>query len=308
MSNAKYQSLLNPGEKVTEEQRETDRKIMAFEGAIARLSRRGFLGGLAGTAALGAAAVMGTGRASAQTTTPPPIPDVLNFALNLEYLEANFYSIAATGNPISSSLTGTPTGPLTGSPGKLNLDATTQALALALAQDEENHINDLRSAITTLGGTPISQPAINYAAKGAVTTQAQFLAAARQFTAVGNGAYAGSAQFLVSNLTVLQVAGQILAAEGQHLGAINYQCIQQNIQTAFSTNAMAYVDALDQPPNPFQYFTVSLTNGLSPQRTTSQDLGIVYGVTTGTETVPPTLGVTMGGFFPSGVNGNIKST
>ena len=142
-----------------------------------------------------------------------------------------------------------------------------------------------------------------------VTTVAQFLATARQFTALGNSAYAGAAQYLVSNPSVLTVAAQILGAEGQHLGSVNYQCISQNVQTAFSTNAMAYLDPMDQPPNPTQYFTVFLSGaeaGFSPARTTSQDLGVVYGASTPSAYASP--GITSGGFFPNGVNGTITST
>lgn len=314
MSKAKYSSLLSPGEKVTAEQLETDRQILAFEHSIERLSRRRFLGGLSGATALAASAgFFAVPKAFAQTTAPT-IVDVLNFALNLEYLEANLYSIVTTGNPISASLQGTGAGAITGSPGKLTLDTTTLALFQALAADEINHINLLRTTITSLGGTPISQPALNYAAKGAVTTPAQLLATTRQFTAVGNSAYAGAAQFLVSNTAVLTAASQILGAEGQHLGAVNFQCIRQNVTTAFSSNTAAYVDAIDQPPNTTQYFTVYVSGasnantattapGLAPARTPAQDLGIVFGVSTPTTTTPP-AGRTSGGFFPSGVNGS----
>ncbi len=316
MSNLKYTSLLCPGEKVTAEQLETDRSLVAFEHAVHGLSRRRFLGGLSGATALAVTAgFLDMPKAWGQTTMPS-IVDVLNFSLNLEYLEANLYSIVTTGNPISATLQGTGAGAITGAPGKLTLDATTTALFQALVQDETNHINDLRSTITQLGGTPISQPAINYAAKGAITTQAQLLATSRQFTALGNSAYAGAAQFLVSNPGVLTVASQILAAEGQHLGAVNYQCIQQNVTASFSTNTAAYLDAQDTPPSPTQYFTVFTsanangTNqalGLAPARTTSQDLGVVYGVST-QSTTTPAAGTSSGGFFPAGVNGNVKTT
>ena len=318
MFNAKFTSLLSPGEKVTGEQLETDRRIAAFDRELQGLSRRRFMSGLTGAAALAASAgFIEMPKALAQTATPA-ITDVLNFALNLEYLEANFYNFAATGSPISTSYSGTPTGALTGTSAALTAavqaNPTVLALAKALAQDELNHISGLKAAITSLGGTPIAQPALNYAAKGAVTTVAQFLAAARQFTALGNSAYAGAAQYLVSNPGVLTVAAQILGAEGQHLGAVNYQCITQNVTASFSTTSTSYLDEQDQPPNPTQYFTVFLTGnasggvvGFGPARNTSQDLGVVYGVST-PSTLNPATGRTSGGFFPSGVNGNIKST
>ncbi len=318
MFNAKFRSLLNPSETVTADQLETDRKLLGFDQAVNRLTRRTFAGSFAGAVALVAGAgFIETPKGFGQTApTTPPITDVLNFALNLEYLEANLYSIVTTGNPISATLMGSAPGTITGSPGKLNLGTMTTALMQALVQDEMNHINLLRSTITSLGGTPISMPNINYAAKGAITTETQLYVVTRQFTATGNGAYAGAAQFLISNPAVLTAASQILAAEGQHLGAVNFQ-INIGGVNAMAGTQMA-VDLQDTLPSATQYFDVFVTGAanantsnqapsLAPARTTSQDLGIVYGFSTPTTLNPPT-GITSGGFFPTGVNGNIKST
>ena len=182
----------------------------------------------------------------------------------------------------------------------MTLDATTFAVAQALAADEMHHIETIRSTITTLGGTPISQPLINLAANGPVTNQAQFLAAARQFTALGGSAYVGSSILLVSNPTVLTAAAQILGAEGQHAGTLNYLCVAQSI-------ASAMIDAQDVPPSASNYFTVLPTTALSPSRTTQQVLGVAYGASSATTTTPP-AGTMAGGFFPNGFNGNVKST
>ena len=112
---------------------------------------------------------------------------------------------------------------------------------------------------------------------------------------------------------MLTVAAQILGAEGLHLGAVNFQCITQNVTTALSSNPAAYLDAYDTPPSPTQYFTVFLAGnttgnipGLAVARTTTQDLDVVYGQTTPQTTtpVPPPV---PGGFFPAGVNGTIQS-
>ena len=296
MSRFSLPSLLCPTEKVSAEQLETDRRIVAFDNAIKHVNRRGFLGAM-----LSAAAVAATleGREAFAQTVNPPITDVLNFALNLEYLEANFYLYASTGTGLSSSLNGGGVA-VQGAPGQLPLDANTLAVCKALANDEVNHIADLRSAVTSLGGTPIAQPLINLAANGAVTTQAQFLMAARQFTALGGSAYVGSAQLLVSNPTVLTTAGQILGAEGQHAGVLAYLCVTQGV-------ASPAIDAQDVPPSTTGYFTVDAVHALSPSRNTSQVLGVAYKASTAATTTPAT-GVTMGGFFPSGFNGNIKST
>ena len=88
---------------------------------------------------------------------------------------------------------------------------------------------------------------------------------------------------------------------------MNYLCCVQGVISPA-------VDAQDYPPMPPNtFFTVTpvspVSNGpaLGPARATSQVLGIVYGVSTAA-TVNPPAGVTKGGFFPNGVNGNIVST
>lgn len=290
-------SLLCPTETVSEAQLDTDSRILAFDRTMQHLNRRGFLGAMLSAAAL--ATVAGGSEASAQTGATPPITDVLNFALNLEYLEANFYLYVSTGSGLSSTLNGNGVA-VQGAPGKLTLDANTLAVCQALAQDEVNHIADLRSAVTSLGGTPIPQPLINLAANGAVTTQAQFLAASRQFTALGGSAYVGSAQLLVSNPAILTTASQILAAEGQHAGVVGYLCVTKGVLSPA-------IDAQDVPPTQSNYFTVDAVNALSPSRNTSQVLGVAYAISKAATTTPA-AGVTMGGFFPNGFNGNVKST
>lgn len=294
MSKTMFQSPLSPSEKVSAEQLETDRRILAFDRAIPHLHRRGFLSAMMGAAAL--AMTAGGSKLYAQSVG---VTDVLNFALNLEYLEANLYLFVSTGAGLTGSQNGNGVA-VTGAPGKLPLDANTLAVCQALALDEVNHIAGLRAAITSLGGTPIAQPAINLAAHGTITTQAQFLAAARQFTALGGSAYVGGAQLLVSNPAVLTTAGQILGSEGQHAGAIAYLCATQGIVSPA-------IDAQDVPPTATNYFTVESAHALSPARTPQQVLGVAYGVSTAATTTPP-VGVTVGGFFPNGVAGTVKST
>lgn len=302
-----FTSLLCPSMKVTEDQLESDLHIMAMEKQINALNRRRFLGGLAAAGAT-AATIGSFGFAtSAHAQAAPSIVDVLNFALNLEYLEANLY-IAVSGQAgLSTADTGGGPAPLN-TPAKLTLDTQTQLTAVGLAMDELHHIELLRGAITEMGGTPIEQPQIDYSAGGtiSITTQAQFLAVARQFTAVGNSAYAGAAQFLVSSVSTLTTAAQILGAEAQHLGAVGYLCALQGVMSPT-------IDTLDYPPTgPSDIFTITPTTdttspAVGPLRTTAQVLGIVYGVTKASTTTPA-AGVTKGGFFPNGVNGSITST
>lgn len=115
--------------------------------------------------------------------------DILNFALSLEYLEAEFYTIATTGRTIEE--TGIATGGA-GNPGpttggkQVSFEADGQqaessgklrAVAEELAFDEQQHVKLLRSA---LGSAAVAKPAINLDALSVgFDNFKQFLALAR---------------------------------------------------------------------------------------------------------------------------------
>lgn len=212
--------------------------------------------------------------------------DVLNFALNLEYLEAEFYSYATSGQGLSSTLfTGTGTQGATTGGAAVSFDSTTptEAVATEIALDELNHVKFLRGA---LGSAAVAKPAINLAALGAMGAQAAFVELARAFEDTGVTAYAGAAP-LLQNKTYLQAAAQILATEALHSGNVRKLSVEQSAPTVT-------LDASDIPPSTSQYFSVSNSTGLIAVRTTAQVLAIVYG------------GPMPGAFFPAGLNGNIK--
>ncbi len=309
-----FTSPLCPSEKVTEEQLATDLAVLELDKVVHSVNRRSFFSnlGAVAVATAGAGFLAAAPKAQAQNSAPPTstILEVLNFALNFEYLEANLYRSVTGAAPLSAGL-GNVGAPVIGLPGKLNLDPVTLATFENLVSDETNHITLLRAGILELGGTPINQPAIDYSlgGKASITTQAQLLATTRQFTEVGNGAYTGGAALLIANTYVLTVAGQILGAEAQHLGSINALC---NFQGVVSPA----VNSLDYPPvNPDRFFSLSPTTlplnqfpAFGPIFTPQQVLGIVYGIVTATSSPTPAAGVTKGGFFPQGVNGSIQST
>ena len=99
---------------------------------------------------------------------------MLNFALNLEYLEAQFYSFAANGTSLPSdqlSGTGTPGAPQGGRQVTFT-DPLVARYAREIAADEAAHVNFLRTA---LGSVAVSQPALNIdgGATGAFTAAAR---------------------------------------------------------------------------------------------------------------------------------------
>ena len=96
----------------------------------------------------------------ARTTTPSDA-DVLNFALNLEYLEAEFYLRAVTGSGLRAADTGVNPGATTGGAQVNFTDPAIKAYAMEIAADELAHVQFLRMALTSAGATPwTSQPSI----------------------------------------------------------------------------------------------------------------------------------------------------
>lgn len=101
----------------------------------------------------------GGDNATAQSNAPTDV-DILSFALNLEYLEAQFYIMAATGVGLGAGqLTGSGTqGAATGARAVNFTDPLVRQYAKEIAGDEVAHVAFLRSA---LGSAAVAQPAID---------------------------------------------------------------------------------------------------------------------------------------------------
>ena len=303
------------------------------------LSRRKFMAGAGTTAA--AALIAGCNNSTpAPTTTPTPTPtpldipdnDILNFALNLEYLEAEYYLYAATGSGIPSadalSGAGTTTLPAnfaavpwgTPAPGQ-----NVQQFANELAQTELDHVRYLQKAIMGNMGTPVPRPAIDLsffgplaATAGIVTptpftpflSPSGFLVGAFVFEDVGVTAYAGAAP-LIASTAILSAGAGLQATEAYHAAGIRTLLVGQ----AATNNDQTYVGYANKVSTlrgmlgggmETQLGTMSIVaadpkTSVGFARNTDQVLHIVYGTAGG-------AGVSKGGFFPNGMNGAITTT
>ena len=226
--------------------------------------------------------------AEAATTSTITDVDILNFALNLEYLEAEFYAVATYGSTLLQLgviTASEESGPTTGGNMVPNFGNSPLAfLASALRVDEIKHVKFLRAA---LGSAAVKKPAINLDALGyGYSDVYSFLKLSRQFEDVGVSAYLGAAP-LITSKTYLKAAAAIMDTEAQHSGSIRLSCILDNVTSPA-------VDAKDVPPTEQTPYFVD-SRALTIPRTPSEVLRIVYAG-----------GTCSGGFYPNGMNGKIK--
>ena len=310
--------------------------------AARRADRRAFFTAVLGATAVGAGAFAFKSPAAAQTA--PTDADILNFALNLEYLEANFYYFAVNGTAIPAEDTaGAETlGAATGGRAVTFSDAVVRRFAQEIAADELAHVRFLRSQ---LGTAAVAQPQIDLgtAPGGAFSTAARaagligagesfdpyasdesFLLGAFIFEDVGVTAYKGASP-LITNKAYLSAAAGIHAVEAYHAAIIRTTLFRKGIATPSLITATEKISAArdsldgsnqkDQGIRPRTYGNPDLfpvaagatlsniapvdRNGIAFSRSTGKVLNIVY--------LNPDA-VSMGGFFPAGVNGPIATS
>jgi rubrerythrin len=193
-------------------------------GALRRLqddptSRKRFLrmvGGAGATGALGlllaacggddkpdraASTTAGMGAASARDRAAANRGDldIVNYALTLEYLEADFYEQAVRSGEIK--------------------DRAVADLAQRIAEAERSHVEALKATVKTLGGTPAAKPATRFddvIAGG----PSKILETAAVVENLGAAAYLGQAPRIRSK-EVLAAALSIHSVEARHAAALN---------------------------------------------------------------------------------------
>jgi hypothetical protein len=196
-----------------------------------------------GGAALAGLAFAGVKLAEGQTAPAYTDSDILNFALNLEYLESQFYTLATAGKTIDQVGIGIGAGTATTGGGTVvtktggptaclvpwTLPAI-QAYATETAQEERNHVTFLRGALNTAA---VAQPNLDLynsfntlaGVAGIASTfdpfanDLNFLVGAYIFEDVGVTAYSGAAP-LITTPAYLAAAAGILGVEAYHAGLV----------------------------------------------------------------------------------------
>jgi hypothetical protein len=138
--------------------------------------------------------------------------EVFNYALTLEFLEAEFYKAGVA----NFAAIGVPAGP------------GTQGAITTIRDHEVQHVAFLRTAITAAGGTPVSFTAANFdfTARGAFSNvfsnYGTFLAVAQTFEDTGVRAYKGRAAELTRGGDLLTAALNIHSVEARHAAHIRF--------------------------------------------------------------------------------------
>ena len=292
------------------------------------IDRRRLLGNLG---LMGAGAVITACGAGAVAPPEEPATDldpaILNFALNLEYLEAAFY-LAAVGRIDEIKAIGGNAEILLpeGFDGTTPMDFGSpeiESYANEIAEDELNHVKFL---VAALGDGPVAArptldlgPAFVTAAAAALGVSEEeaagfnpfanglfFLHGAFIFEDVGVTAYAGAAPYITDKATVLLKAAGILAVEAYHAGEVRTLLYQErDTATPFGPTVAEVVQAIsdlrgsvggmkdqgivvDGEAN----IVAADESGVAFARTPAEVAAIVY---LGDATMP-------GGFYPDGIS------
>jgi hypothetical protein len=294
--------------------------------------RRKFLRGMG---VIGAAAavgsVMGSSKAARAQISPSYATaitddDILNFALNLEYVEAEFYLHAAYNGTLPSAYIGTNPGAVSGGAAVPFRTALIRDMAETFATDEQNHVGVLRAA---LGTAAVPRPALNIGtafqdaaiAAGIITSgqtfdvyanEDNFLLGSFIFEDVGVTAYNGAAPF-IQDKTYLAAAASILGVEAYHAGAIRAELGNLGTSNASLISDANKISALrasaDGSSDNGHETPLQDSNGII--RTTAEDptTSLAYARTFAEVLRIVYLGARAsahgGGFFPNGLNGTI---
>jgi hypothetical protein len=317
-----------------------------------RASRRDLFRTMIGAGAVASGLAIAAS-SSAQSARPSDV-DILNFALNLEYLTANLFAFATTGAAVpvdvqSGASAGGAQGAATGGRMVKFTTQETQEYVAEIATDDLARVRFLRSRLGAsaiaqptidLGVTPTSAFSLAAQAAGVVPAGAafdvyadetSFLLGAYIFADLAVTAYKGAAR-LISDKDLLDAAAGILAVRAYNASTIRSALYVETIIKPAASGALDPIavteqisdardlldgrdtlnETLGRGPDADQGLRTSTTadgeignlsplnsRGLAYSRTPERVLNIAY---------LSASAVSSGGFFPSGVNGAVRTS
>ena len=152
--------------------------------------------------------------------------DILNYALTLEYLEAEFYTLGA------KQVKG--------------LSSDEMKLVKEIRDNETEHVEALAATVKKLGGKAVAKPTFDFG--GAFGGRAVFLKTANVLEDAGVSAYNGAGP-LIKSVDVLAAAGSIVQIEARHAALIRLARSKPPAPLAFDKAATK--DAILKKVTPF---------------------------------------------------------
>jgi len=152
--------------------------------------------------------------------------DILNYALTLEYLESEFYTLGA------KQVTG--------------LSSDEMKLVKEIRDNEDAHVDALAATVKKLGGTAAKKPTFDFA--GAFGSRAVFLKTANTLEDAGVSAYNGGGP-LIESKDVLGAAGSIVQVEARHAALI--RLVRNKPPAPLAFDKPATMDAILKKVTPF---------------------------------------------------------
>lgn len=248
-------------------------------------------------------------------------PDILNFQLNLEYMETEYYLRGTMGRTLDEVASTNFGGSVRGGRKVAFSTPVREGLLKNIAGNEIAHVNFARATVEALGARPIPRPVIDFEAGFAAVargaglpdfdpfgSEMDFFLGGMLFEDVGISVLKGAAK-KIRNYDLLESAAGLLASEGYHMGAVRSVLYKLGATAHARSAAISDLrDRLDGPDDRDQPVAIggranivpSNGNGIAFGRTPQHALNIVYG--------RPGRGILQGGFFPEGVNGRIRAT
>ncbi len=151
--------------------------------------------------------------------------DILNYALTLEYLEAEFYTLVKQVKGLSGD---------------------EKKLAKELRDNEAEHVDALAATVKKLGGKPVAKPKFDFG--GAFADRATFLKTANVLEDAGVSAYNGAGP-LIKSVDVLAAAGSIVQIEARHAALI--RLVRNKPPAPLAFDKAATMDEILEKVKPF---------------------------------------------------------
>jgi len=217
---------------------------------------------LMGAGLVGCADLIPQGIGLALLPNPLTDPAVYNFALNLEYLEAEFYRRGVYGQGLPGELIGPNPGAVLGGRRVQFRTPWIAEMFAEITEDETNHVRFIRQTISSSPLIEISRPVIDLQTSFRMlgsqaglgpnfdpfADEESYILGAFIFEDVGVTAYAGGSDLIADDDSIEAAAG-ILAIEAYHAGAIRATIAEMGPRMIAAADGIARARGAAESPN-----------------------------------------------------------